>query len=299
MDEPKVILITGCSSGLGRAAAEVLSGKGYRVYAGMRESGGRNAEVASMLRSLNQSPRFLRVLDLDICSDSSVAAAVEETLRDAGKIDVLVNNAGVFAVGPAEAFRIDQWKALFETNLFGAVRMNRAVLPSMRQRKAGMLVHISSVAGRSVGPGMAVYCASKSALAMLAEAYRYELAPFGIDSLLIEPFVYPTGIHERFSRPADESRAAEYLRLTDLENRQVRFFQTVLKSPNAGNPAELGEKVDELIRTPLGKRPLHTVLPASMQERYKPVDTVLDHFRQRSMETVGFKDLLEQRAREP
>ncbi|MGA2765748.1 MAG: SDR family NAD(P)-dependent oxidoreductase [Spirochaetia bacterium] len=187
MVDPIVVLITGCSSGFGRAAAEVLARKGFRVYAGMRETAGRNADAASKLHDLNSESRFLRVVDLDVSSDASVEAAVHKTPQEAGKIDVLVNNAGLFMVGPMEAFTLEQWKMAFETNFLGAARMNRAVLPSMRRGGNGLLIHISSVAGRLASPADGVYCASKHALGVIAEVYRYELAPFGVDSVLIEP----------------------------------------------------------------------------------------------------------------
>jgi NAD(P)-dependent dehydrogenase (short-subunit alcohol dehydrogenase family) len=297
MIEPIVVLITGCSSGFGRAAAEVLAKKGFRVYAGMRETVGRNADAASELRGFNSENRFLRVVDLDVSSDASVEAAVRQTLQEAGKIDVLVNNAGLFMVGPMEAFTLEQWKMAFETNLFGAVRMDRAVLPSMRRDGNGLLIHISSVAGRLASPVDGVYCASKHALGMVAEVYRYELAPFGVDSVLIEPFVYPTAIFGKALKPADESRSAEYVSFGNIEKRRLGFFDAALRAPGIGDPSELGEKIAELIRLPIGKRPLHNVLPASMQERLNPLDSFMEKAQLRSMEMSGFTDLLEQRAR--
>jgi NAD(P)-dependent dehydrogenase (short-subunit alcohol dehydrogenase family) len=185
----------------------------------------------------------------------------------------------------------------FETNFFGAVRMNREVLPSMRRAGNGLLIHISSVAGRLASPADGVYCASKHALGVIAEVYRYELAPFGVDSVLIEPFVYPTAIFDKALKPADESRSAEYVSFGNIEKRRLEFFDAALKAPGIGDPSELGEKVAELIRLPIGKRPLHTVLPASIQERLKPLDSFMDQAQQHAMEMNGFKDLLEQRTR--
>ena len=295
MDEPIVVFITGCSSGLGRAAAEVLAKKGMRVYAGVRESIGRNANVAAKLRELNSEGRFLRVVELDVSSDASVQTAVRQALEESGRIDVLVNNAGCAVVGPVEAFTAEQWKKLFDTNLFGAVRMNRAVLPSMRHRRKGLLIQISSVSGRGVVPGQGPYSASKFAVGVLAETYRYELAPFGIDSILIEPFFYATGIHGRSGGPADESCAAEYASVADVGNRMLAFMQAALKGPNVGDPPELAERIAELIHMPFGKRPLHTVLPVATQGMFQPLDSFMDQFQRGGMEMMGFKDLLEQR----
>src|SRR3954447_8709607 len=130
MPESRVVFVTGCSSGFGRLTAELLATEGYRVFATMRDSATRNAVAAA---DLDGTPG-IRVLDMDVTSEASVAAAVASALDDAGHIDSVVNNAGLANFGLTEAFTPDQWKQLFDINLFGCVRVNRAVLPSMRRR---------------------------------------------------------------------------------------------------------------------------------------------------------------------
>ena len=131
MNQPTVVLITGCSSGFGRATAEILAKTGMLVFAGIRDTSGRNAAAAADLRRLHGDGRFLRVIDLDVSSDASAEAAARQVPEETDRIDVVVNNAGFSVVGPMEAFSLDQWRRVFDTNFFGAVRMDRAVLPSI------------------------------------------------------------------------------------------------------------------------------------------------------------------------
>lgn len=224
--------------------------------------------------------------------------AVKQVLEETDHIDVLVNNAGFSSGGP-KAFTLEEWKKLFDTNFFGAVRMNRAVLPSMRHRGSGLLIHISSVSGRVTVPWGGLYSASKHALEVLAETYRYELSPFGVDSILIEPWIYPTGIYSKMSAPTDKPRAAEYVAAKDVRDKIFAFFGAELKSATAGKPSELGEAIAELINKPFGKRPLHTVLPGAMGAMFQPVDSASTPIQQHLMERMGRSELLEQRGRLP
>jgi NAD(P)-dependent dehydrogenase (short-subunit alcohol dehydrogenase family) len=294
MEKSPVVFVTGCSSGFGFALAESLSKKGMNVFAGIRDISGRNATAAARLRDACAGKGSLRIIELDVSSDESVGAAVQQALHEADHIDVLINNAGFSFVGPMEAFTIEQWERLFSTNFFGAVRMNRAVLPSMRRRRKGLLIHISSVGGRIVAPGQGIYGATKHALGALAEAYRYELAPFGIDSVLVEPFFYSTGIFGKITGPDDESCAAEYVPAGDIGRRHSAFLEAAVKAPTVGQPSEIAEAVFEIIEKPFGKRPLHTVLPAAMAAALQPLDSLLDQIQRRVMERLGFSDLLEQ-----
>src|SRR5258706_2372662 len=130
-----VVLVTGCSSGFGRLSVESLARKGYRVFASMRESAGRNASARDQLAELARRERlFLKVIDLDVTDEGSVNRAVDGVIADAGRIDVLVNNAGFAYWSLTEGFSLEQAQRIFDTNFFGVVRMNRAVLPHMRHR---------------------------------------------------------------------------------------------------------------------------------------------------------------------
>src|SRR5215831_2787310 len=154
------ILITGASTGFGRDAAERLARRGHRVYATMRDVGNRNARNRAALEKVARDEDIdLHVLELDVTREESVQRAVEAALDDAGHIDVVINNAGFAGIGVSEAYTPEQFLQMFDVNLFGVVRVNRAVLPSMRARRSGLLIHISSGAGRVTVPALAAYCA--------------------------------------------------------------------------------------------------------------------------------------------
>src|SRR5258708_1375701 len=152
----KTILITGTSSGFGRDTAETLHRAGHTVYASMRRAQGKNREAAEALRKLG-----IKTVELDVNDDASVEEGVKTVLEEAGKIDVLVNNAGIASAGVTEAFTTDQAKAIFDTNVIGLLRVTRAVLPSMRQNRDGLIINIGSVLGRVTFPFIGIYGASK------------------------------------------------------------------------------------------------------------------------------------------
>ena len=179
----QTVLITGGTDGLGRAAAILLAERGYRVVAAGRSTAKRE-EVHAFAKSKNLA---LSTVEMDVCSDDSVAAAVETVLAIHGAIDVLINNAGVGYMAVVEEIRLQDLKQQFETNLFGVVRVTQAVLPGMRARRRGRILMISSVAGLVTPPTYGAYSSSKHALEGLSNALRLELYPFGIDVVLIEP----------------------------------------------------------------------------------------------------------------
>ena len=252
MDPVQVVLITGCSSGFGRLTAETLARKHYQVFATMRAVEHRNANAAHELRAVAECESLpLHVLELDVTDDTSVERAVENTHAQAGRIDILVNNAGYSLYGLAEAATLEQAKRIMDTNFFGVVRMNRAVLPHMRHQGSGLLIHISSGAGRLGIPGLGFYSASKFAVEALAEAYHYELASQGIDSIVVEPGAYVTTISEKRECTAEESRASAYGPANEIPKRL-----SVALSSSRANPQEVVDAVVELIELPAGNRPL-------------------------------------------
>lgn len=174
-------LITGCSTGIGRATAVELTNRGYEVVATARQR-----------ESLDDLDVALR-LALDVTSDNSV----EETFHAAGAIDVLVNNAGISVSGPIESVPLDRARAMFETNVWGPARMVQAFAPAMRERGTGAIVNVTSAAGRMVGPLNGFYSASKWALEALTEAIRLELSHFGIKVVAIEPGYIATTMRDR------------------------------------------------------------------------------------------------------
>ncbi len=179
----QTVLITGATDGLGRAAALLLAEKGYRVFAA-----GRSTEKRAELDRLAAAKKLpLETLELDVCNDSSVSRAVKHILQKAANIDVLINNAGVGLMAVTEELKLDDLRRLYETNIFGLLRVTQAVLPHMRERKAGRILMLSSVAGILTPPTYGAYSSSKHAVEALSNALRLELYPFNIEVILIEP----------------------------------------------------------------------------------------------------------------
>ncbi len=252
MNSKQVVLITGSSTGFGRLFANTLARKGHIVFATMRDPGGRNAKNASEIRALAERHSLpIYVLELDVTDDASVERAVEAAVAKAGRIDVAINNAGYVVSGLAEAVTTEQAQRLMDTNFFGPVRVNRAVLPHMRRQRSGVLMHISSAAGRVIAPSMGFYCASKFALEALAEAYSYELASQGIESVIVEPGQYETPVFGNIVTAADEARTYTYGAV-----QQIPAKVNAALSSTAGNAQEVADAVLRIVETPAGEKQL-------------------------------------------
>ncbi|MEW5869123.1 MAG: SDR family oxidoreductase [Chloroflexota bacterium] len=171
----QVVLITGCSTGIGRNLAQRLAQAGYNVAASARN-----------LDALDDLPAALK-LSLDVTQPDSINQAVERAMQQFGRIDVLVNNAGYAVRGAVEEISEEQAQGIFDANVLGVMRMVRAVVPHMRRQKAGRIINLSSIAGKLVTPGNGVYSSTKFAVEALSDALRWELAPFGIQVVLVEP----------------------------------------------------------------------------------------------------------------
>jgi len=257
------ILVTGSNSGFGRLMVETLARKGYSVFAGMRDVAGKNAPAAEALRQAAERERLvLHIVDLDVTDDASVEQAVEAILGTTGRLDVVVNNAGVAYSGPLEAFTLEQVRQQFETNLFSVVRVNRAALPHMRTQGSGLLLQIGSIAGRLALPFLGLYGATKFALEGLTESYRDELAPCGIDAAIIEPGTYPTTISANRQVAADAERFVLYQ--AGMEAFMALFYAEN-RSATPPDSQEVADAVARVIALPAGKRPLHTVVATAAQ----------------------------------
>jgi NAD(P)-dependent dehydrogenase (short-subunit alcohol dehydrogenase family) len=190
MGSQQVALVTGASSGIGRATAELLAASGFIVF-------GTSRAPDKLVASYSWLP-------LDVRSDASVEAAIQSLLAQAGRIDVLVNNAGYSQVGAIEESSIADIQAQFDTNLFGVIRMIKAVLPVMRQQGSGRIINVSSVVGQVAPPYVGVYAISKFALEGLSEALREEVRPFGVEVSLVEPsFVKTQIVSQQPTSPID------------------------------------------------------------------------------------------------
>ena len=229
----KTALITGTSSGIGRASAELLAGKGYRVLATMRNPD-KGRDLAGLAKTRGWE---LELIPLDVCDDGSVSAA----LQQAGEIDILVNNAGFEVWGPLEEMTLNDIKDQFETNVYGPFRLMTAVLPSMRNRGSGIIVNVSSVAGRVGAPLNGLYAASKFALEALSETVHYECGHFGIRVHLIEPggVETPFGANRRLVGAA-AGKESPYAEL-------VTNWQQAAERLNPGGQAAKPEAVAEVI----------------------------------------------------
>ena len=259
----QTILVTGSNSGFGRLMVETLARKGYSVFAGMRDVAGKNAPAAEALRQVAERERLvLHIVKLDVTDDASVEQAVEAILGTTGRLDVVVNNAGVSYSGPLEAFTLEQVRQQFETNVFSVVRVNRAALPHMRKQGSGLLLQIGSIAGRLALPFLGLYGATKFALEGLTESYRDELAPFGIDAAIIEPGTYPTTISANRQVAADAERFALYQ--AGMEAFMALFYAEN-RSATPPDPQEVADAVARVIALPAGKRPLHIVVATAAQ----------------------------------
>src|ERR1700722_19962773 len=256
MNSNQVVLITGASTGFGRLFTETLARKGHTVFATMRDPGGRNAKNASEIRTLAQNESLpIHVLEMDVTDDASVERAIDAAVSKAGRIDVAVNNAGYFLTGLEEAVTTEQARRLMDTNFLGPVRVNRAVLPHMRRQRSGVLMYISSVAGRVVLPSTGFYCASKFALEALGEAYSYELAAQGIESVIVEPGAYETPVFGNTVTAADEGRTSTYGAVRELPAK----INAALSS-GAGNAQEVADAVLRIIETPAGEKQLRYIV---------------------------------------
>jgi NAD(P)-dependent dehydrogenase (short-subunit alcohol dehydrogenase family) len=181
----KVALVTGSSTGIGFETSIILARNGFHTYATMRKlEGGKSENITNVAKNENIP---LQVIQLDVDSDHSVLDAVNTIMRERGRIDIVINNAGYALAGPFEETSMEEIRAQFETNFFGAVRVMQAVIPIMRDLKSGKIVNITSMGGRIAVPLDSVYHGTKFALEGLSESLQYELASFGIKIMLIEP----------------------------------------------------------------------------------------------------------------
>jgi NADP-dependent 3-hydroxy acid dehydrogenase YdfG len=254
----KTILITGTSSGFGRETAERLARDGYRVFAAMRDIASRNRSHADALRS-----QRISVVELDVTDNGSVDRAIASVLAEAGKINVLFNNAGIASVGVTEAFTSDQAKAIFDTNVLGLLRVTRAVLPSMRREREGLIINMGSVLGRVTFPFVGIYGASKMAIEALTDSIRLEVSRLGVDVVEIQPGAYPTGLYSSIQRPADGDITKSYGEVGQIPDAIYRTFTSMLQGKDAPKPHDVAEAVAKLVRQAKGSRAARTVVGTS------------------------------------
>jgi len=253
--EKKVIIITGTNSGFGWLTANSCAALGHKVYATMRNTKGLNADKA---KALVQQAN-IEVLDVDVTNGKSVTDAVATIIKNEGRIDVVVNNAGVYASGVAETFTAEDLEKTISVNAIAPWRIIRAVLPQMRKQGEGLIINISSIAGRFSFPFQMTYNSAKFALEGLTEGLHYELKPLGVDVVMIQPGPFPTEIFGKILTGSDVSMIREYGDLAKVPE-QIgagigQMFETLKP-----NPQLVADGVANLINTQKGKRPLRTVV---------------------------------------
>ena len=291
----QIIVITGASSGFGRLAAYALAKSGHTIYAGMRDIAGRNAPQAEALQAhAAQTGVDLRAVELDVQSEPSIEAAIATILRGSGRLDTVVHNAGHMVFGPAEAFTPEQYAALYDVNVLGTQRVNRAALPILRRQGRGLVVWVSSTSTRGgTPPWLAPYFAAKAGMDSLAVSYAGELARWGIETSIIVPGAYTTGTNHfaHAGAPADTARAAEYAEgpTGDIPDIALKGL-SALEPPNA-DATEVAEAIARVVDMPFRKRPFRVHIDPS-QDGAEIVNGVADRVRAELLRRIGLADLL-------
>jgi len=289
-----VIVVTGASSGFGNLAARALARAGHTVYAGMRQTKGRNADRVAELAQLAASDGVdVRGIEMDVQDQGSVDAAIAQIAAEQGRLDVVVHNAGHMVLGPVEAFTPEQLAALYDVNVLSTQRVNRAVLPLMRAAGSGLLLWVGSSSTRGGHPPfLAPYFAAKAGMDALAESYAAEVIRYGIDTVIVVPGAYPSGTNHfaHAGTPADTERAEQY---------SAAYGE--LREQMAGRLAELfpaGRTVDEVaeaivaaVALPAGQRPFRVHVDPSL-DGSDVVSTVYDRVRAEFYHRIGIADLL-------
>jgi len=231
-----VVLITGCSRGIGLQTALQFGRNGHSVFASMRD-----ISISSDLEEAAKSEGLaIEIVQLDVTDNASVQAAVKKVLDSAGRIDVLVNNAGFGFMGPIEDADLDEAKLVFETNFFGPLRLMQAVLPAMREQRSGTIVNVSSLSGVIAEPYNGIYAASKHALEAASETLYFESHPFGIRVLIIEPGGHDT---RGYWRAREELRFAEGSPHLEYGKRFMEAVKTLPGADKPGDPKTVAEAI--------------------------------------------------------
>lgn len=259
-----VILITGTSTGMGKLTALTLAKAGHTIIAAMRDTKGKNQAVANELAAV----RNIEVLDLDVTSDQSVEAGIRQVISKHGRIDVLVNNAGVSGYGVAEAYTLDQVRQMFDVNFYGVYRTYLGVLPHMRAAKSGLIINLSTGASGFTLPFMVPYFASKFAMEALVEGFDLELKPYNIENVSIASGVYPTEMNNGSKTGISASKQTVVSEYGDQAAKQFEALGGALFGKMADfkmNPQTIADGILKLIEMPKGKRPLRVAMDAVAQ----------------------------------
>jgi NAD(P)-dependent dehydrogenase (short-subunit alcohol dehydrogenase family) len=291
----QVVLVTGASSGFGLMTARALAEAGHTVHASMRETRGRNAARVSDVAAWSKEHGLdLRTVELDVQSDSSAEAGIAHILKESGRLDVIIHNAGHMVFGPAEAFTPDQFIRQYDVNVVGAQRVNRAALPYLRGQGKGLLVWVGSSSTRGgTPPFLAPYFAAKAAMDALAVSYSTELARWGIETTIIVPGAFTKGTNHfaHAGKPSDEARTAAYEAgpYAGVADQALKGLASL--EPAEADPAEVARQIVRVVDAPFGKRPFRIHVDPS-QDGAEIVNAVADRMRRDMYRNIGLADLL-------
>ena len=285
------ILITGCSTGFGFDSAKYFAERGHKVWASMRGVQGKNSDAAAALQKFAADGKHqLSVLELDVVSDDSVSNAIAVIEKSDGVVDVLVNNAGVGFGGAVESLTADAVLQQLDINIVGCFRVAKAVLPMMRKNKSGLIVQLSSIAGRSAFPGFGAYHASKWGLEGLSEAMRYELAPLGIDVVIVEPGPFATSFISNIVPSVDEEITKSYAHVDTFMNGFVQQLTEMFDGQNEQtDPMLVVKAIGKLADMPAGTRLLRTIVGLDFGSQ--AVNDAVEPLRKAGLEGLGLADL--------
>ena len=294
-----VVVVTGASSGFGRMAANALAEAGHTVYASMRETTGRNApEVQKVKDYASEHGIDLRAIELDVSSQESTDRAIAAIVRDNGRLDVVVHNAGHMVYGPTEAFTPEQLAALYDINVLSTQRVNRAALPQLRKQRHGLLVWVSSSSTRGgTPPFLAPYFAAKAGMDSLAVSYAAELARWGIETCIVVPGAFTKGTNHflHAGKPADQARADEYAKGPTADLAAVALQGLAALEPLDADPAAVAQAIVRVVDAPFGKRPYRVHVDPS-QDGAEIVHGVGDRVRAELLRRIGLADTLKPHA---
>lgn len=294
----QIVLVTGAGSGIGKLTALSLAEAGHVVYASMRDIAGRNNARAAELRALAAQKKLqLHPLELDVLSQESADAAAATIVREQGHLDVVMHNAGHLVVGPTEAFTPQEIAKVFDTNVLGAQRMNRAVLPYLRAQESGLMLWISSTTTKGgFPPFMGPYGAAKAAMDSLAVTLAYEIARFGIETSIVVPGAFTKGTDHFPSagRPADAAIAAAYARYDGLMDQIGARLSALM--PDDADPQAVADEIVRIVGMPVGTRPMRSVVDF-VGDGAAEVFEVSERVRIEFARRIGMADLLEAKVR--
>lgn len=289
-----IVVITGASSGFGALTARSLAAAGDIIYAGMRETAGRNApQVQATVDYSREHGVDLRAIEMDVNSQESVDSAIEKVIADHGRIDVLIHNAGHMVVGPAEAFTPEQLAELYNVNVLSTQRVNRAALPHLRHAGKGLVIWVSSSSVKGgTPPYLAPYFAAKAGMDSLAVSYAAELARWGVETSIVVPGSFTSGTNHfaHSGRPEDTAVESEYEQKYAGLMTQVSEKLAAL-APEGASASLVSDEIARIVALPEGQRPYRVHIdPAN--DGSEEVSDVADRIRREFLTRVDLADLL-------